>query len=131
MPLGHNKLNSMVKIMMREAGVEGYYTNHSLRATAFSRSFQNDGHDKLIKGVTGHRSDALQGYKRETEEQHLKVSKIVQGQKDKRITVKEISNSPRTGDSVGWAAGCHAGGREFDSDRTNTQGLNCVRQNAS
>ena len=25
-PLGHNKLNSMVKIMMSEAGVEGYYT---------------------------------------------------------------------------------------------------------
>ena len=24
-PLGHNKLNSTVKIMMSEAGVEGYY----------------------------------------------------------------------------------------------------------
>ncbi|XP_068719429.1 uncharacterized protein [Montipora capricornis] len=44
--------------------------------------------DKLIKGVTGHRSDALQGYKRETEEQLLKVSKIVQGQKEKESTVK-------------------------------------------
>ena len=38
-PLGHKKLNSMVKIMMSEAGVEGYYTNHSLRATAVSRLF--------------------------------------------------------------------------------------------
>ena len=43
---------------MSEAGVEGYYTNHSLRATAV-RLFQNDVDDKLIKGVTGHRSDAL------------------------------------------------------------------------
>ena len=42
--------------MMSEAGVEGYYTNHSLRATAVSRLFQNDIDDKLIKGVTGHRS---------------------------------------------------------------------------
>jgi len=25
--------------------------------------------------------------------------------------------------SVGWASGCYAGGREFDSDWTNTQGL--------
>ena len=58
-PLGHNKLNSMGKIMMSEAGVEGYYTNHSLRATAVSRLFQNDVHEKLIKEVTGHRSDAL------------------------------------------------------------------------
>ena len=80
MPLGHNKLNSMMKTRMSEAGVEGYYTNHSLRATAVSRLFQNDVDDNLIKGVTGHRSDALQGYKRETEEQLLKVSKIVQGQ---------------------------------------------------
>ena len=80
MPLGHNKLNSMVKTMMSEAGVEGYHTNHSLRATPFSRLLQNDVDDKPIKGVTGHRSDALQGYKRETEEQLLKVSKIVQGQ---------------------------------------------------
>ena len=80
MPLGHNKLNSMVKTMMSEAGVEGYYTNHSLRPTAVTRLFQNDVDDKLIKGVTGNRSDALQGYKRETEEQLSKVSKIVQGQ---------------------------------------------------
>ena len=86
MPLGHNKLNSMVKTMS-EAGVEGYYTNHSLRATAVSRLFQNDVDDKLIKGVTGHRSEALQGYKRETEEQLLKVSKIVQGEKKKESTV--------------------------------------------
>ena len=41
-PLGHNKLNSMVKTMMSEAGVEGYYINHLLRATAVSRLFQND-----------------------------------------------------------------------------------------
>ena len=78
--------------------VEGYYTNHSLRATAVSRLFQNDVYDKhkLIKGVTGHRSDALQGYKRETEEQLLKVSKIVQGQKEKESTVKGNSNSALT-----------------------------------
>ena len=95
-PLGHNKLNSMVKTMRSEAGVEGYYTNHSLRATAVSRLFQNDVDDKLIKGVTGHRSDALQGYKRETEEQLLKVSKIVQGQKEKESTIKGNSNSVLT-----------------------------------
>ena len=74
MLLGHNKLNSMVKTMMSEACADGYYTNHSLRATAVSRLFENDLDDKLIKGVTVHRSDALQGYKRETEEQLHKVS---------------------------------------------------------
>lgn len=34
--------------MMSEAGVEGYYTNHSLQVTAVSRLFQNDVDDKLV-----------------------------------------------------------------------------------
>ena len=81
---------------MHEAGVEGYYTNHSLRASAVSRLFQNDVDEKLIKGVTGHRSDALQSYKRENKEQLLKVSKVVQGQKEKESTEKGNSNSALT-----------------------------------
>ena len=56
----------MARRFATKKGEEGYYTNHSLRATAVSSLFQNDVDDKLIKGVTGHRSDALQGYKRET-----------------------------------------------------------------
>ena len=30
----------------------------------------------------------------------------------------EESDQPRTDGSFGWASGCHAGGREFDSGRT-------------
>ena len=36
--------------------------------------------------------------------------------------------APRTGGSVGLASRCHAGGREFDSDRTNTQGLKITEE---
>ena len=32
--VGHNKLHNMMKKMCEEAGIEGYKTNHSLRATA-------------------------------------------------------------------------------------------------
>ena len=35
----------------------------------------------------------------------------------------EESDQSRTDGSVGWTSGCHAGCREFDSGRTNTQGL--------
>ena len=38
-PLG-NKLNGMVKSMMSEAGVKGYFTKHSLQVTAVSKLFQ-------------------------------------------------------------------------------------------
>ena len=32
------------------------------------------------------------------------------------------------GGSVGWAPDCHAGGREFNSGRTNTQGLEITEE---
>ena len=35
---------------------------------------------------------------------------------------------PCTGGSVGRALGCHGGGREFDSSRTNTQGLKIIEE---
>ena len=77
----HNKLNFiLVKKIMAEAGVKGYFTNHSLRATTVSRLSREGVDDKLIRGVTGHRSETLQSYKRETDEQLVRVSKIVQGQ---------------------------------------------------
>ena len=33
----------------------------------------------------------------------------------------EGSDQQLTDGSVGWASGCHAGGREFNFDQTNTQ----------
>ena len=46
-----------------------------------------------------------------------------------KYTVKDISFSMlNTGGSVGWASGCHGGGREFDSVRTNTQGLKITEE---
>ena len=38
------------------------------------------------------------------------------------------SDQPRTDGSGGWASGCHAGGREFNSGRTNTQGLQIPKE---
>lgn len=36
-PVGHNFLSNVVRDIMSDAGIEGYYTNHSLRTTACSR----------------------------------------------------------------------------------------------
>ena len=38
------------------------------------------------------------------------------------------ATSKRTGGSVGWASGCYAGGREFDSGRTITQALKITEE---
>ena len=37
--------------------------------------------------------------------------------------LRRFSRLTATGGSVGWASGCRAGGREFNSGRTNIQGL--------
>ena len=56
----------------------------------------------MIKAVTGHRSEALDSYKRQTNEKLVKVSKIVQGlaNEDTRtgesLTVREIPNGLRS-----------------------------------
>ena len=36
-PIGHNKLSETIFCLMRDAGISGYFTNHSLLATATTR----------------------------------------------------------------------------------------------
>ena len=74
-PLGQNKPNSMVRCMMNESGARGHFTNHSLQATAVARLFQEGVDEKLIQGATGHRSEALNSYKRD--KKHVEASEIV------------------------------------------------------
>ena len=65
---------------------------------------QNNGYfyDKLIKGVTGHRSEAINGYKRESDEQHVNVSKIVQGiRSGKGETTKSCISKDKPADRMG------------------------------
>ena len=38
-PLGHCKLSEVVPRLMRDAGIPGYFTNHSLRVTAATRLY--------------------------------------------------------------------------------------------
>ena len=39
-PLGINKVRQVVKDLLKDAGLDGYFTNHSLRRTAATRLFQ-------------------------------------------------------------------------------------------
>ena len=63
-PYGVNKVKNVVKEMCKEAGVEGHYTNHSLRATCASRMYSKNIPEQIIKETTGHRSECVRVYKR-------------------------------------------------------------------
>ena len=56
--LGHNTLENMLKNMSQRAGIQPYFTNHSLRATTVTILSSVNVETRQIKAVTGHKSDA-------------------------------------------------------------------------
>ena len=53
----------MVPNLFKAAGIEGHFTNHSLRATSAMRLFETQIDEQLIMQRTGHSSTAVQAYK--------------------------------------------------------------------
>ena len=77
-PIGKNTLGKFVRNMCEEAKIEEKKVNHSLRATGTSALFNAEVPEKLIKGVTGHKSStALHLYERPTAIQQRAVSKVL------------------------------------------------------
>ena len=73
--------------MLRDAGLDGFFSNHSLRRTCATRLFQAGQDVKIVKEITGHISDAVHKYQCTSTSQKMKVSEIIQGD------VKEIKLS--------------------------------------
>ena len=60
MPVGYNKLASTVKRLCEQAGISGYRTNHSLRATAATRMYDMEIDEQLICEKTGKRTEVIE-----------------------------------------------------------------------
>ena len=74
-PLGHNPLGAR---LCRSAGISGFKTNHSLRATSASRLYQSGVEEQQIMERTGHRSlEGVRSYKRTSDEQREALSDIL------------------------------------------------------
>ena len=72
----------MITVMCKEAGISGKKTNHSLRRTAATTLFEKGVPEKIIQGVTGHRSTTgLRTYERVSVKQKQAVSTILSGSK--------------------------------------------------
>ncbi len=66
--------------MCQNAGIAGYRTNHSLRATAATRLYQAAVDEQLIMERTGHRSiEGVRSYKRTTAAQQQGLSDVLNG----------------------------------------------------
>ena len=65
--------------LLKNAGLDGYFTNHSLRNTCATRLFQAGADVQLVKEITGHISDAVHKYQVTSDEQRMGLSNIIQG----------------------------------------------------
>ena len=77
-PIGRNKLATMVKTMCSKAGVEGNKTNHSLRSFGVTSMFEENIPEKVIQERSGHRSiTALRVYEKTTNKQMVEASRVL------------------------------------------------------
>ena len=77
-PLGHNTLDNMMATICKKAGVTGFKTNHSLRATAASRLYHSGIDEQLIMERVGHCSiEGIRSYKQTNNQQQLQVSNLL------------------------------------------------------
>ena len=92
-PIGVHVLQQTVGKLCAMAGFKGYFTNHSLRATAATRLYSAGVDEQLITEKTGHRSSAVRSYKRTSDQQLSEISHILQGQSTSK---KEKIGDPDT-----------------------------------
>ena len=79
--LGHNTLDKTVSRLCSAAGIGGFKTNHSLRATTTSRLYQSGVEEQQVMERTGHRSlDGVRSYKRTSDNQRQALSDILNRQ---------------------------------------------------
>ena len=85
-PVGHGKLAEVVPRLMKSAGIEGYFTNHSLRVTAATRTYDAQLDEATIMSKTGHRSvDGVRAYKRTSEKFRELSSAVLNTQKKQKL----------------------------------------------
>ena len=77
--VGVNKLQNVVKSVCAQAGLQGNYSNHNLRASAATHMYHVNCDEQLIQEITGHHSLAVRSYKRTCDEQKRMTSQCISG----------------------------------------------------
>ena len=78
-PIGQNTLAKVVGRVTKNAALEGFFTNHSLRASCATVLYNDDCNlpEQVIAEKTGHRSLAIRSYKRTKNTLKREVSDIL------------------------------------------------------
>lgn len=94
-PLGHNTLSKTISRLCKSAGIEGFKTNHSLRATAATRLYELGVDEQMVMERTGHRSlEGVRSYKRTTSKQQQDVSDLLSNKIVEKPTNQQLQMPP-------------------------------------
>ena len=91
--IGINTISSTVKRLVFSVGLQGYYTNHSLRHTCASFLYNDTENvpEQVIAEQTGHRSLAIRNYKHTKQDLKRKVRKILTDGPSATVTSSALS----------------------------------------
>ena len=93
-PMGIVQITPTFKRLCKIIGkTDKKYVNQSLRATNATRMTDEHIDTQMIKDFTGHRSNAVEGYKHINDNVHHHASSVIQGHAPKNVTAT-ISNAP-------------------------------------
>ena len=96
-PLGHTTLGKTIGRICKSAGIPGYKTNHSLRATSATRLYQSGVDEQLVMERTGHRSlDGVRSYKRTSDSQREALSDILNRQGTSKTGMEQSAAATHT-----------------------------------
>ena len=77
--VGQHTLSKVIKSMLQNSKIDGYFTGHSLQRSGITRLFQAGVDRKIIKEMSGHKSDAVDCYAITSDAQKEACSKILEG----------------------------------------------------
>ena len=77
--VGLNTLRKTVGQLLKDSKFDGYFTNHSLRRSNINCLFHAGVDKKLIREISGHRSDAIDKYSETSNAQRRHISNILAG----------------------------------------------------
>ena len=102
-PIGQSMLSSMMKKMSQKAGIEPHLTNHCVKATAVTVLSDHNVEARLIKAVTGHKSDqSIESYNaRASFQQKENMSNILSHFVSGQSHTSNDESSPRPSDLAG------------------------------
>lgn len=133
-PVGKNKLAKAVSNMCKACNIQGYKTNHSLRATAATRLYSSGIDEQLVMERTGHRSlEGVRSYKRTSAEQQETVSDILSNAKKQctQLAVPALTETSNTTTTVSTDTSCNISLPNYLASKTGFTFNSCNTVNIS